>query len=185
MSMDWIRKSYSVPAKRGGRVEYTGGKTPEFGTIVGAREGRLRIRLDGMEYTHPLPFHPTYELRYLDAPPVYDNYLICDLREEWGKRPYVTFWRPNNANYAYPLIWSGDYPKAVVDEKANYYTEKRGDTLIRFAVPREIAEAISENPEPGRIDGDAAPVVRNSGINRRKLRKAAYVPTTFKEWIAA
>jgi hypothetical protein len=67
MSMEWIRKRYGVPAKRGARVEYTGGKTPEVGAIVGAREGRLRIRLDGMEYTHPLPFHPTYELRYLDA----------------------------------------------------------------------------------------------------------------------
>ena len=67
MSMEWIRKRYGVPAKRGGRVEYTGGKTPEFGTILAAREGRLRIRLDAMEYTHPLPFHPTYELRYLDA----------------------------------------------------------------------------------------------------------------------
>ncbi|WP_430252432.1 hypothetical protein [Neorhizobium sp. DAR64860/K0K1] len=67
MSMEWIRKRYGVPAKRSGRVEYTGGKTPEFGTILAAREGRLRIRLDVMEYTHPLPFHPTYELRYLDA----------------------------------------------------------------------------------------------------------------------
>jgi hypothetical protein len=69
MSIDWVRKSYNVPAKRGGRVEYTGGKTPEFGTIVGARGGHLRIRLDGMHYTHPLPFHPTWELRYLDAGP--------------------------------------------------------------------------------------------------------------------
>lgn len=90
MSMDWIRKNYSVPAKRGGRVEYTGGKTPEFGTIVGAREGRLRIRLDGMEYTHPLPFHPTYELRYLDAetpspqPRSHAIAVLEKLREEIG-----------------------------------------------------------------------------------------------------
>lgn len=70
MSMEWIRKSYGVPAKRGGRIEYTGGRAPEFGTIVSAREGRLRIRLDGMEYTRPLPFHPTYELRYLETPDV-------------------------------------------------------------------------------------------------------------------
>jgi hypothetical protein len=66
MSINWVRKRYGVPAKRGGRVEYTGGKTPEQGTIVAARGGYLRIRFDGMEYTHPLPFHPTWELRYLD-----------------------------------------------------------------------------------------------------------------------
>lgn len=65
MSMAWIRKTYNVPAKRGGRVIYTGGKTPEYGTIMSAKSGRLKIRLDGMEYTHPLPFHPTWELRYL------------------------------------------------------------------------------------------------------------------------
>lgn len=65
MSIQWVRKSYGVPAKRGGRVEYTGeGKDkPEFGTIVGARGGHLRIRLDGV--SHAMPFHPTWRLRYL------------------------------------------------------------------------------------------------------------------------
>ncbi|PWJ80576.1 hypothetical protein C7441_112118 [Pseudaminobacter salicylatoxidans] len=67
MSMDWVRKRYGVPAKRGGRVIYSGGKTPEYGTIMSARDGRLYIRLDGMEYTHPLPFHPTWELHYLEG----------------------------------------------------------------------------------------------------------------------
>jgi hypothetical protein len=64
MSIDWIRKSYQVPAKVGGRVEYTGGKTPCFGTITGARGGHLRIKLDGDFSSNP--YHPTWELRYLD-----------------------------------------------------------------------------------------------------------------------
>ncbi|GGC90804.1 hypothetical protein [Chelatococcus reniformis] len=63
MSMDYVRKTYSVPAKRGGRVEYTGGP-PRLGTITGTRSGRLLIRLDGER--HSSPFHPTWELRYLD-----------------------------------------------------------------------------------------------------------------------
>ncbi|KHJ56266.1 hypothetical protein LA66_06750 [Aureimonas altamirensis] len=67
MSISYIREYYGVPAKRGGRIEYTGGKSPELGTIVGARGAHLRIRLDGMAYTHPLSFHPTYCIRYLDA----------------------------------------------------------------------------------------------------------------------
>lgn len=65
MSIDWIRKNYQVPAKVGGRVEYTGGTTPCFGTITGACGGHLRIKLDGDLSSNP--YHPTWELRYLDA----------------------------------------------------------------------------------------------------------------------
>ncbi|WP_420132637.1 hypothetical protein [Rhodopseudomonas sp.] len=65
MSIEWVRKYYKVPAKRGGRVEYTGDGSPELGTITSASGGQLYIRLDGKP--HPLPFHPTWKLRYLDA----------------------------------------------------------------------------------------------------------------------
>lgn len=65
MSIDYIRRQYGVPAKKGGRVEYTGGATPEFGTICGAQGAHLTIRLDGMKHT--LPYHPTWKLRYLDG----------------------------------------------------------------------------------------------------------------------
>ena len=63
--MQWIRKHYNVPAKRGGRVEYTGSGKPELGTICGAHGSNLSIRLDSIK--HPMPFHPTWKLRYLDA----------------------------------------------------------------------------------------------------------------------
>jgi hypothetical protein len=65
MSIAWIRKTYRVPAKRGGRVEYTGCGRSELGTITGAKSGHLGIRLDGQK--HALPFHPTWKLRYLDS----------------------------------------------------------------------------------------------------------------------
>lgn len=65
MSIDYIRRQYSVPAKKGGRVEYTGNDKPEFGTICGAQGAHLTIRLDGMKHT--MPYHPTWKLRYLDA----------------------------------------------------------------------------------------------------------------------
>lgn len=64
MSIAWVRKYYQVPAKRGGRVEYSGEGKLEAGTITGASGGRLRIRLDGIK--HSMPFHPTWKLRYLD-----------------------------------------------------------------------------------------------------------------------
>lgn len=69
--MDWIRRHYRVPAKRGGRVEYTGDGKPELGTITSARGSQLRIRLDGHKHTHC--FHPTWELRYLDRDTTHDK----------------------------------------------------------------------------------------------------------------
>jgi hypothetical protein len=68
MGMAQIRKYYDVPARRGGRIEYTGEGLPEFGTITSATNGRLNIRLD--RFKHAMPFHPTWKLRYLDAPSV-------------------------------------------------------------------------------------------------------------------
>ena len=65
MSMEYIRRFYHVPAKRGGRVEYTGCGSTELGTIRSARGSCLNIQLDGLRYA--MPFHPTWELRYLPA----------------------------------------------------------------------------------------------------------------------
>ena len=65
MSIALVRRLYRVPARRGGRVEYTGCGRRELGTITSAAGARLNIRLDGVK--HAMPFHPTWELRYLDA----------------------------------------------------------------------------------------------------------------------
>ena len=63
MSMEWVRKNYGVPAKRGGRIEYTGDGKKEPGTIRTASGAYLMIQLDGAKHT--LPFHPTWKLRYV------------------------------------------------------------------------------------------------------------------------
>lgn len=63
-AMEWIAKTYCVPAKRNARVEYTGGGSPQHGTIVGANGPHLMIRLDGE--TRPRPYHPTWKLRFLE-----------------------------------------------------------------------------------------------------------------------
>lgn len=67
MSMEYIRRSYGVPAKRGARVEYTGEDSPSLGTVTGSEGARLRIRMDGEQRTGI--YHPTWELRYLPPPP--------------------------------------------------------------------------------------------------------------------
>lgn len=60
-----LRRYYGVPAKRGGRVAFTWRERRE-GTILSARGHKLWIRFDGD--THRAgPFHPTWEIEYLDA----------------------------------------------------------------------------------------------------------------------
>lgn len=65
MSMARLRRYYSVPAKRGMRVRYTGEgqDNPLLGTITSARGFHLRIRLDGIKT--PCIFRPTWELEYI------------------------------------------------------------------------------------------------------------------------
>ena len=69
MSMAHIRKHYGVPAKRGGRVKFCGniGREPMKGTIIGSRDGRLRVRFDGMWACRIL--HPKWCMEYLEDPP--------------------------------------------------------------------------------------------------------------------
>ena len=59
MSMEYIRKTYLVPAKRGMRVVYEG----KEGVITGSYQGRIRIRMDG--YKKSFNLHPTDGIEYL------------------------------------------------------------------------------------------------------------------------
>jgi hypothetical protein len=63
MSMDYIRRTYGVPARRGGRIAFTTAAKAAQGSIVGARGQYLRVRMDGSGMTHSL--HPTWMVVYL------------------------------------------------------------------------------------------------------------------------
>ena len=63
MSMEYIRKHYDVPAKRGGRVVYSGGAQPVPGKITGTDGAHIRIRLDGSSFSQN--YHPTWKIEYL------------------------------------------------------------------------------------------------------------------------
>lgn len=65
MTLAYIRDHYGVPAKRNGRVHYTGDGDPRVGTIVGARGQYLRVRFDGLTGIDAL--HPTWKVEYLTA----------------------------------------------------------------------------------------------------------------------
>lgn len=63
MSMQYIREACRVPAKRGGRVMYSGDGNRRLGTITRADGAYLLIRLDGEKDSHR--YHPTWKLEYL------------------------------------------------------------------------------------------------------------------------
>lgn len=65
MSMEWIRRNYSVPAKRGGRVRlgngFGSGLDGMAATIVSATH-YLRVRMDD---GRRVLLHPTWRVDYL------------------------------------------------------------------------------------------------------------------------
>lgn len=66
MSIANIRKMYDVPAKVGGRVEYTGEPgAAKAGKIVSAKQHRLCVRLD--DGGRVVIIHPTWNVRYLET----------------------------------------------------------------------------------------------------------------------
>jgi hypothetical protein len=58
--MEYIRKFYNVPAKRGARIIYG---ASWYGTIVGSKGAYLRIRMDGENKIKS--YHPTYLITYI------------------------------------------------------------------------------------------------------------------------
>jgi hypothetical protein len=120
-----------------------------------------------------------------------DLFYIVDLRPEWNKNPYVSFWRPDNAGYCFPLAWAGQYTRERVIERANYYTDKAwaspkgpGRLFTRFAVRcadiEDLCAAIGGPPDTegrGRVDGNTGPVLRMSGAMRTRLRRMRFVPS--------
>jgi hypothetical protein len=63
--MEGVRKWYGVPAKRGGRIAYSGGDGRVLGTIRSARNCRLNVQFDGERHISTL--HPTFLVEYLTA----------------------------------------------------------------------------------------------------------------------
>ena len=68
MSMEYIRKHYGVPAKRGGRVRFTHANGVIYeGRITSTRGAYLRVLVDDRVpgYRGRMTLHPTWNLEYL------------------------------------------------------------------------------------------------------------------------
>lgn len=59
--MNYIQRTYGVPARLGGRVIVDG----RPGTIVGMRGPRIMVRFDGED--RPRLYHPTWRVEYMEA----------------------------------------------------------------------------------------------------------------------
>ena len=67
MGIDWIRRACAVPlAKVGYRIRFNDGHSEKDGTIVGAKDGYLRVRFDGERGIYSL--HPIWNVGYLGPP---------------------------------------------------------------------------------------------------------------------
>jgi hypothetical protein len=93
------------------------------------------------------------------------QFYIASLK--WTKRDslYITFWRPNDSRYAWPLSWSGKYAEDDVRNGLAYYN----DGASTIAVPVEVVDPLGVPPAPGHIDNDAGPVVLNTRDNWKLL----------------
>ena len=67
MSMEYIRKTYGVPAKRGGIIKYTGSKNEVvLMEIIGTKGHYLRCKMcKGVNSGLKTLLHPAWEIEYL------------------------------------------------------------------------------------------------------------------------
>lgn len=82
------------------------------------------------------------------------EFYVVSLSHSHKEHRYISFWRPDDAGYAWPLSWAGRYDRARILGHLDYYNS--GDNI---AVPCEIVEQLAIAPAPGLIDGNAGPVV--------------------------
>jgi len=99
-------------------------------------------------------------------------YYICDMRREWLYKPYVSFWRPDDAGYCYPLTWAGKYKIERIASQLGYYWHRNTKSFTRFPILCEEVDRIAVAPKPKTIDGDVGPVVWMNKNTRATLRAA-------------
>jgi hypothetical protein len=98
------------------------------------------------------------------------EYYVAALGPAHAQGLFIGFRRPMPGDgVCWPLPWAGTWPEADVVEGA----AELNDGVEAVAVPRDAVHALATAPPPGKIEGDAGPVVRNTAANRRTLVFAA------------
>ena len=98
------------------------------------------------------------------------EYYVAALGPAHAHGLFISFRRlVPEGGLCWPLPWAGTWPEAAVMEGA----AELNDGVEAAAVPKEAVHALATAPPPGKIDGDAGPVVRNTAANRQALVLAA------------
>lgn len=63
MSLEYIQDRYSVPARLGQRIRFTGSSEPQEGIITGAEGAYIAVKFPTRQ--HSVPLHPTSNVEYL------------------------------------------------------------------------------------------------------------------------
>lgn len=101
------------------------------------------------------------------------KYLLVSVKHSPKRDPYITFWRPGNSGYTWPLKSAGQYDEEDVRRNPGYYN----NFCDTFPVPVSLAyELAIPKPKPGLIDGDAGPVVQNTIENWKRLKEGRFQP---------
>ena len=67
MSLEIIRRTYGVPARRGARIVYDGDAIERHGVITSASGTYLRVHFDDEPKLRRHTLHPTWHVKYLEA----------------------------------------------------------------------------------------------------------------------
>ncbi len=98
------------------------------------------------------------------------EYYVAALGPAHAQGLFIGFLRAApDGGVCWPLPWAGTWAEAAVVDGA----AELNDGFEAAAVPKEAVHALATAPPPGKIDGDAGPVVRNTAANRRALVFAA------------
>lgn len=97
------------------------------------------------------------------------SYYIASVKHTNPRDFYITFWRPNDSGYCWPLEWAGKYSIESVISNLDYYNN--GHSTI--AVHKSIVDEMAVEPLEGRTDGNAGPVVLNTKNAWQKIHAYA------------
>ncbi|WP_426110976.1 hypothetical protein [Massilia sp. PWRC2] len=92
-------------------------------------------------------------------------FYVVSVKHTQREQPYITFWRPDNKGYAWPLSWAGQYSEAEVAADLEYYH----NGYDSFAIPCALMDSLAVPPALGTIDNNAGPVVMNTKLNWKFL----------------